>query len=45
MKLKMKLENIRGVVYDLDGTIIDTEKFHEDSWIYAAKQIGVELTR
>ncbi len=39
------LRNIEAVIYDLDGTIIDTEQLHEDGWIYACELQRVTPTR
>ena len=38
------MEKIKGIIYDLDGTIISTQKLHEDAWIFAAEKFGVILT-
>lgn len=34
----MPLQNIDAVVYDLDGTIIDTERFHQQAWGLTSQQ-------
>ncbi|MFH1509778.1 MAG: HAD-IA family hydrolase [Candidatus Nealsonbacteria bacterium] len=39
------MKKIKGVIYDLDGTIILTQKLHEDAWIYAAEKFGISLTK
>lgn len=36
---------IKGVIYDLDGTSIDTEALHEEAWKSAAYSAGVVMTR
>lgn len=36
--------NIRGVVYDLDGTIIDSASVHAAAWRAAADKYDVEIT-
>jgi beta-phosphoglucomutase-like phosphatase (HAD superfamily) len=38
------MKKIKGVIYDLDGTIISTQKLHESAWIYAAKKLGLSIT-
>jgi phosphoglycolate phosphatase-like HAD superfamily hydrolase len=38
------MKKIKGVIYDLDGTIISTQKIHEDAWVYSAGKIGISLT-
>lgn len=35
------LTPIKACIYDLDGTIIDTERLHEEGWIYACGLYGV----
>ena len=38
------LENIEAVVYDLDGTIIDTNALHVDSLNHVGKELGFKIT-
>lgn len=35
---------IRAVLYDLDGTIIQTEGLHERAWLHAGKQVQKKIT-
>ncbi|MFA4946275.1 MAG: HAD family phosphatase [Candidatus Micrarchaeia archaeon] len=35
---------VKGIVYDLDGTIISTTKLHEEAWLHAGKRFGVKIT-
>ena len=35
---------IKGLIYDLDGTIISTQKLHEDAWIYASKKFNIPIS-
>ena len=35
------LKNIEAVIYDLDGTIIDTERFHQDAWELTSEQYSL----
>jgi beta-phosphoglucomutase len=35
---------IRAVAFDLDGTLVDLERFHHESLLRAAREVGVELT-
>mgnify|MGYP001611996742 CR=1 FL=1 len=35
---------IKGVIYDLDGTLIKTEKLHESAWLYAGAKFGHPIT-
>ena len=39
------MKKIRGVIYDLDGTIILTQKLHEKAWIYAGKKFNIPITK
>lgn len=36
---------VAAVAFDLDGTLVDLERFHHDAWLAAARQAGVTLTR
>ncbi len=36
---------IKGIIYDLDGTIISTTKFHEKAWIEAGKIFNINIPR
>jgi len=35
----------RAVLWDLDGTLVDSEEFHWQSWQHALEQDGVRVTR
>lgn len=34
---------IRGIVFDLDGTLLDTEKLYKRFWVEAARQLGYPM--
>ena len=34
----------RAVLWDLDGTLVDSEEFHWQSWEHALTRDGVEIT-
>lgn len=36
--------NIKGIVYDFDGTVIDTVKLSEEGWSYAAQKLNIRIT-
>jgi beta-phosphoglucomutase family hydrolase len=36
-------KNIKGLIFDCDGTLIDTMPLHNESWDEAFKQMGFEL--
>lgn len=36
---------MRGVLWDLDGTLVDSEEYHWLSWLHALQPEGIELTR
>ncbi len=40
----IKHPNISGIIYDLDGTIIDTERFHQDAWELTSQEYGLGLS-
>jgi len=37
------MQKIKGVAFDLEGTVIDVERFHFDSFIKAAHDCGIKL--
>jgi beta-phosphoglucomutase len=36
--------SLKGLIYDLDGVITDTAKYHYKSWRWVAEQLGYNLT-
>lgn len=40
----MSLENIKAFIFDLDGTLIDTEKIYRQVWPQAMRSLGYEYT-
>jgi len=38
-------DTIRGVLFDLDGTMVDNMRYHVDAWIEMGKKLGHELSR
>jgi len=38
------LINKLSIIYDLDGTIIDTQKVHDAGWMYAARSFDVAIS-
>lgn len=38
-------DDIRAVLFDLDGTMVDNMRYHTDAWIEMARKLGHELTR
>jgi len=38
------LNNIKGAIFDLDGVIVDTAKYHYLAWARLAKELGFEFT-
>lgn len=41
---KMKNTTFKAVIFDMDGTVIDTEKYYRKYWPIAAAKFGVPLT-
>ncbi len=35
---------IKAVIFDMDGTLIDTEKIKENGWKYAGNCLGIDIT-
>jgi beta-phosphoglucomutase len=38
------LDNIKGAIFDLDGVLVDTAKYHYLAWKWLAEQWGFEFT-
>lgn len=38
------MENIKGLIFDLDGVIVDTAKYHYLAWKEIAEKLGIEFT-
>ncbi|MCM1053939.1 MAG: HAD family phosphatase [Bacteroides sp.] len=38
------MAKIKAVLFDMDGTILDTEKIHKECWEQAMKDIGVDFS-
>jgi len=36
--------NIRGIVFDLDGVLFDTEPLHRDAWNHALDEMGIDIS-
>ncbi len=41
----MKNDNIQTVIFDMDGTLIDTEVIYQKYWYQASQELGYSLTR
>lgn len=41
----MRFENVQAVLFDMDGTLIDTEKWLNYYWIQAAAECGFQVKR
>lgn len=38
------LENMKGAIFDLDGVIVDTAKYHYLAWASLADELGFKFT-
>ena len=36
--------DLRGCIFDLDGVIVDTAKYHFQAWRRLARELGFEFT-
>lgn len=41
----MEKEKIKGIIYDLDGVVLDSEYYHWQGWVVALKEYGIELSK
>ena len=40
-----KIFDLKAFIFDLDGVIVDTAKYHFKSWKIIGKKLGFELTK
>ena len=40
----MPAENAKGVIFDLDGVLVDTSAYHKQSWYDLARREGLEMS-
>ncbi|MDD3085003.1 MAG: HAD family phosphatase [Candidatus ainarchaeum sp.] len=38
-------KNLKGIVFDLDGTLFDTEYYQWQGWVFPLKDYGIDLTK
>src|SRR5258708_2621323 len=43
--MKFNQQIIKGVIFDLDGILVDTEYFHWQGWVEVLKQYGKSLSK
>lgn len=43
-KLRLN-KKIKGLIYDLDGTIIFTQELHKAAWIFAGKKFNISISK
>jgi beta-phosphoglucomutase len=39
-----KIENLRGAIFDLDGVLVDTAKYHYLAWRRLARELGFDFS-
>jgi len=44
VSIEVLLKNIEGAIFDLDGVIVDTAKYHYSAWKKLANMLGFEFT-
>ena len=37
--------DVKGIIFDLDGTLLDTEKYQWKGWLVAMQELGIDLTQ
>lgn len=42
---KMEKKNIKAVLFDMDGTLTDTEKYYQEAWPKTLAHFGYEMTK
>lgn len=38
------LAPLRAVVFDMDGTLVDNMRFHNEAWVSLSRKLGLSLT-
>jgi len=41
----MNKENIKGIIFDLDGVLFDSEYYQWQGWVEPLREYGIELTK
>jgi len=41
----MNKEKIKGIVFDLDGVLLETEHYQWQGWAIPLREFGIELTK
>jgi len=41
----MNKETIKGIIFDLDGVLLETEYYQWQGWVIPLRELGIELTK
>jgi beta-phosphoglucomutase-like phosphatase (HAD superfamily) len=41
----MNKEKIKGIIFDLDGVLLETEYYQWQGWVIPLREMGIELTK